>query len=97
MLEVQKTVNNTCLLDRVYSAIEGHASTAGCFGQCAAGAGAGRNVSDPCWVRCIYTAVLGPDGGSSTGAITGMPLADIEAGWNLAFAKGASEGGCDAL
>jgi len=95
--EVQKTVNNTCLLDRVYGAIEGYAPTANCFAQCTAGAGAGRNASDPCWVRCTYAAVLGPGGGSPAGNITGMPLSDIEAGWNLAFAKGADEGGCDAV
>jgi hypothetical protein len=93
---VQKIVNNTCLLDRVYTAIEQYAPTAPCFSQCAQGAGAGRNVSDPCWVRCVYTAVLGPDGGLHNGTVAGMPLPDIEAGWNRAFAD-PGQGGCKDL
>lgn len=39
------------------------------------------------------TAVLGPQGGEVNGTITGMPLVDLEAGWNKAF-EDENEGGC---
>jgi len=96
VLGVQKTVNNTCLLGHVYTAIESYAPTSSCYSKCNQGAGPGRNISDPCWIKCTYTAVLGPNGGLPTGAIAGMPVADIEAGWNTAFSAQA-QGGCPAL
>jgi hypothetical protein len=95
-LEAPHMVNNTCLLDRVYSAIEGYHQTSSCYSKCKAGAGTGRNITDPCWIRCTYSAVLGPEGGRWNGTVTGMPLADIEQGWHAAFLPEA-RGGCPAL
>lgn len=96
VVELHKTVNNSCLQNHVYSAIEAYQPTAACYANCTAGAGPGRNVSDPCWVRCTYAAVLGPDGGTPSGTIGGMPITDIQAGWDKAFGS-VTAGGCPDL
>ena len=70
--------------------------TSSCYSKCKAGAGAGRNITDPCWIQCTYDAVLGPAGGRWNGTVTGMPLADIEQGWRAAFLPEA-HGGCPNL
>lgn len=95
--QVNKPINNTCLLDKVYTAIENYKPTQGCYSKCKPSSkGGGRNTSDPCWVTCTYEAVLGPDGGRYQGNITGMPVADIKVGWNQAYLP-ATQGGCPTL
>jgi hypothetical protein len=85
VVQVQKVVSNSCLLDRVFNQVEAYPPTKPCFANCTAPKKAlaqhgnmttiaPRNMSDPCWVTCAYTAVLGPEGGQPNGTITGMPL-----------------------
>jgi hypothetical protein len=77
-------INNTCLHDRVYTAIESYPTTVPCFAGCENGA-APRNTSDPCWIGCAFEAVLGPGAGYPNGTITGMPVATLVSAWEEAF------------
>ena len=64
----------------------------GCFTGC----GGLLNTTDPCNIRCFFETVLGPDAGKAGGAVTGMPLPDLIAAWDLPFSP-ESAGGCPAL
>lgn len=123
VVSVQKVINNTCLVDRIFDTIEAYPPQKVCFANCtkkqrhldfarheAAVAGmttatttnvtnvvtTTRNTSDPCWVRCAFAAVLGPQGGVVNGTITGMNVSDMEAGWEKAF-DDEDKGGCSAI
>jgi hypothetical protein len=83
---VESVINNTCLQAAVYTAIEGYKPTRKCFARCRGGGGhAARNTSDPCWVGCVFDAVLGPGAGYSNGSVTGMPVSALTAAWEGAF------------
>jgi hypothetical protein len=49
--------------------------------------------SSPCWVRCFYQAVLGPDSGKAGGTVAGIPLDTLVGYWTSAF-QDADRGGC---
>jgi hypothetical protein len=89
-----RSIWNHCLMDRVYSAIEAFAPS--CFGKCPPSHNATpkRNVSDPCWIGCVYGTVLGAGAGDPNATIgpqIGMPLEKVVAAWEGAFDD---SGGC---
>ncbi|CAJ1337448.1 unnamed protein product [Effrenium voratum] len=73
----QRTVPERCLREKVVGVVE--ASNPSCFDGCGA-----RNQTSPCWVRCFFTTVLGPEAHNST-IVTGMPLAELTGAWTKAF------------
>ena len=96
--EVLKIVNKSCSNDLVFTATENDAEGGACFQACTdSGVGkGGRNTSSPCWIRCLYRSVLGPEAGTPGAPIRGMALATLTQAWDRAF-KPESEGGCPAL
>jgi hypothetical protein len=83
--EVASVINNTCLQDAVYTAIEAYPPSKSCFDSCQKPFLRSRNTSDPCWIGCTYDAVLGPVGGQSNGTISGMNLTVLVDAWEAAF------------
>ena len=54
--------------------------------------------TDPCWIRCFYRAVLGPDADKPDGKVAGLPLDQLLGFWRKPFeSEETSEGGCPAL
>jgi len=80
-----KTVPERCLRKRVVGTVE--ASGSACFEECGT-----RNQTSPCWVRCFFSTVLGPESHNSTN-VTGLPLDQLADAWTGAF-KADHEGGC---
>eukprot|EP00037_Helgoeca_nana_P013942 m.129182 g.129182 ORF g.129182 m.129182 type:complete len:197 (+) comp22312_c0_seq3:390-980(+) len=95
--EFVKRVNKTCSDSIIYAEVE--TTGASCFDGCSdSGIGPGRNATSPCWIGCFYDTVLGPDARNPGGSITGMPVADLIAAWNLPFASDSpATKGCPAL
>jgi hypothetical protein len=93
-----KSINNSCLLDRVYSSIEGYNKS--CFSRCAKPTqGLKRNVSDPAWIECVYTTVLG-ENASTPGNVSlggGMPPETVVRAWEAAFAPDGTAGACPSI
>lgn len=54
-----KRINKTCSDESIYSNVEA-ADKSGCFSGC----GATRNTTSPCWIKCFYDTVLGPNSDS---------------------------------
>lgn len=95
--QVVKVVNKTCSDSAIRDSVEAHDAAAGCFGTCEdSGTGPQRNISSPCWIRCFFSTVLGPEAGKPGGALAGMPLPDLLDAWDRPF-RPESEGGCPAL
>ena len=118
---VTKRVDKACADASIYEYIEGKNSTcfAACqpvSGGGGRGGGGGhgdgsgngrwtRNTTDPCWVRCIFDTILGPDASSgslpnqsseTTGG--GLSLAQLDEAWDRPMAsEDPSLGGCPAL
>mmetsp|Transcript_63364 Transcript_63364/g.147609 ORF Transcript_63364/g.147609 Transcript_63364/m.147609 type:complete len:321 (+) Transcript_63364:58-1020(+) len=89
---VDKIVNKTCHSSSFIGAVETYNRT--CFEGC----GPVRNVSSPCWVRCFYTAVLGPDAGKPGGKVAGIPLDSLVQAWTAPFqSDDPARGGCPEL
>lgn len=98
--EVVKVVNKTCSDNSVYNILEHYKPEAtSCFSTCAdSKLGPQRNTSSPCWIKCFYETVLGPDSGKPGGAVSGVDLDDLVRGWQKAFTSSeAKDGGCPAL
>ena len=67
---VEKIVSKKCHDDSFFSQIQAAAPT--CFDdECGGGA---PNATDPCWIRCFYRAVLGPDADKLDGKVAGLSL-----------------------
>ena len=83
---------------RVFGVAEQDTHGAPCFAKCTdSGVGLGkRNVTSPCWIQCLFTAVLGPEAGIPGAPIAGMALSTIAGAWDSAFEL-ETEGGCPAL
>ena len=94
VVSVEKIVTKDCHNDRYFSGVEKTSPT--CFRSCPHGAGTGRNISDPCWIRCFYEAVLGPESGKPGGQVTGIPLDTLVGFWTSAF-DDESKGGCPSI
>ena len=94
-----KRVNKTCSDSSFYDALETYDATNDkCWPTAACATGVARNRSQPCWIKCFYNTVLGPDGGKPGGAIAGMPRDQLLAAWESPFAStDGSKGGCPAL
>jgi len=98
--EVPKIVNKTCSDNSIYGFLENYDGNATkCFASCSdSGVGPSRNTSSTCWVNCLYTALLGPEGGKPGGKLDGIPMQEIVGTWEKAFLSSkVSEGGCPAL
>ena len=91
---VEKIVSKKCHDDSFFGQIQAAAPT--CFDdECGGGA---ANATDPCWIRCFYRAVLGPDADKPDGKVAGLPLDQLLGFWRKPFESDeASEGGCPAL
>jgi hypothetical protein len=97
--EVIKRVSKTCSDTAINEAVERAGFSSGCFSKCGPHAtGSSRNTSDPCWITCFEDTVLGPEAGTPGGDVAGLPLSELEAAWESAFAStDPSQGGCPAL
>ena len=91
---VEKIVSKKCHDDSFFGQIQAAAPT--CFDdECGGGA---ANATDPCWIRCFYRAVLGPDADKPDGKVAGLPLDQLLGFWRKPFESDeTSEGGCPAL
>eukprot|EP00591_Stephanopyxis_turris_P010370 CAMPEP_0195521354 /NCGR_PEP_ID=MMETSP0794_2-20130614/18531_1 /TAXON_ID=515487 /ORGANISM="Stephanopyxis turris, Strain CCMP 815" /LENGTH=313 /DNA_ID=CAMNT_0040650891 /DNA_START=129 /DNA_END=1071 /DNA_ORIENTATION=+ len=87
-VSVDKVVNASCQTDHFVSGVELHgtADDQACFTGCGGTPGVSRNISDPCWVRCFYAAVLGPDSNVTGGPVAGIPLVNLVDMWADAIA-----------
>eukprot|EP00911_Craspedida_sp_UC1_P002156 UC1_evm4s1656 len=95
LAHVNKRVNKTCSDDKIYSTVEGFGRQ--CFRQCS-GMGPHRNTSEPCWIKCFYNTVVGPEAGHPHGALAGMPIQDLKAAWQSPFRSNNPKlGGCPAI
>ena len=96
-----KRVNKTCSDNAIYNEVEkvDAAASTSCFKKCTdSGVGPTRNTSSTCWITCFYDTALGPGAAVAGGQVTGMPLSDLVAAWDLPFASSdPSKGGCAAL
>eukprot|EP00040_Diaphanoeca_grandis_P015248 m.77569 g.77569 ORF g.77569 m.77569 type:complete len:329 (+) comp25027_c0_seq1:92-1078(+) len=95
--DVIKIVNKTCHDASLWGAVQAY-DTSGCFATC----GAALNVTDPCYLRCFYTTVLGPNADKpclpGQPCVTGMPLDDLLTAWDRPFvSEDPTLGGCPAL
>jgi len=81
-----KRIAKNCSDESIYSTVE-KADSANCFTQCGAGTGPGRNASEPCWIKCFYDTVLGPNSDShewtGEGGFEKAQLTDL---WETPFA-----------
>tara|TARA_B110001452_G_scaffold211127_1_gene181595 strand:- start:513 stop:1553 length:1041 start_codon:yes stop_codon:yes gene_type:complete len=91
---IEKIVNKTCHADSFFGAIQ--AAAPSCFSECASPK---VNSSDPCWVRCFYSAVLGPNAGKPFGKVGGgLPLEQVLGYWRRPFeSDDPAQGGCPGL
>lgn len=96
---VTKVVSKQCHSDSFMNAVQAHAPAAAapCFAQCAGGQKA--NASDPCWIRCFYMAILGPDSGKPNGTVqVGVGIEELTRYWKRPFeSSDPALGGCPAL
>ena len=89
---IDKIVNQTCHANAFLGAVETYNSS--CFNRC----GHARNVSSPCWTRCFYTVVLGPDAGRVGGSVAGISLDELIRAWTAPFrSEDPKSYGCPAL
>jgi hypothetical protein len=94
-----KRVNKTCSDNVLYSAVERN-DNSGCFKRCNESSGViHRNLTDPCWIRCFYSTVLGPNGGTSNASRhDGIDNRVLERAWEAPFkSEDPSRGGCPDL
>lgn len=93
VVSVEKIVDKKCHDQSLWGSVR-KVDPAGCFDNC----GSIINTTDPCFIRCFFETVLGPDAGQPHGAVAGMPLDDLIAAWDRPFASDdASQGGCPGL
>jgi len=86
---IEKVVNKSCSDGLIYDEVEAYdASHDDCFQQrCAIKTSqqhsltTGRNTSNPCWIYCFYSAVLGSDALVPDGKIAGMPMTAVAKAW----------------
>ena len=96
--KVDKIVNATCHANSFLGAVQKAAPK--CFeDKCGAGPTHKPNASDPCWIRCFYEGVLGPDASKPFGwKIAGIPIDDLLSYWSAPFeSEDPSKGGCPGL
>lgn len=80
-----KIINAGCQRVGLLAAIQQRGED--CFKQCGP-SGRTENMTDLCWVGCVYDTVLGTGSGTSTTPEpNGMSIADIEAAWLKGFAS----------
>jgi len=91
---IEKIVSKQCHANSFFGAVQAAAPT--CFASCTS---PHVNASDPCWVRCYYQAVLGPDAGKPLGRVGGgLPLGEVLTYWKRPFeSDDATRGGCPGL
>lgn len=98
--KVHKIVSRTCQSNQFFAGVQAAApaSEKPCFAACGGSSGA-VNASDPCWVRCFYKTVLGPDSGKPSGAAGGgLPWEKVVALWEAPFeSDDPAKGGCPPL
>jgi hypothetical protein len=91
---IEKVINKTCHDASLWGAVK-KADTTNCFAGCGSGA---LNTTDPCYIRCFYSTVLGPFAGKAGGEVTGMPLADLVSAFDAPFeSEDPANGGCPGL
>jgi len=99
---VEKVINKTCSDKIIYDAIESYDRKHDrCFEDCPARRHhpAARNVSDPCWIYCYYSTLLGASRLLPSGAHagdTGMPRELITSAFSQPF-QPVAQGGCPAI
>jgi hypothetical protein len=93
-----KRVTKACSDDSVYRYIE-ERDGAGCFSACQQPLdGRRRNISDECWVQCLYVTVLGPASGDENPKARGLSREEMLEAWGRPFASDDPvRGGCPAL
>jgi hypothetical protein len=86
VLEEPQVITKECSDRTIYDRIEKFSETRDCWSQCPdSGLGDRRNESSPCWTKCFFFALLGPQGGLSRGAIGGISFDEIVDAWEQAF------------
>ena len=100
--QVVKRVSQNCSHDRAFAAVEAQ-DKAGCFRGCPrAHHGAHRNVSDPCWIDCFFSTVLGPHSAKNMtkhmSDTEGMTVAQVLHAWTSPFlSDDPAKGGCPGI
>lgn len=92
---IDKIVNATCHTESFLGAVQTAAPS--CFLNCSSSPA--PNASDPCWIRCFYEAVLGPDAAKPFAwKVAGLPLEDLIKFWSAPFESDEpARGGCPGL
>ena len=94
VVKTDKRVSKACADESIFSYIESKSKST-CFDTCKKGQG---RFKDPCWVKCLFDAVLGS--GAEKGEVDttgGMSLEDLDAAWARPFDFDEAQGGCAAL
>ena len=90
---VEKIVSKQCHTQSFFSSVQ--QAEPACFAGCKGGV---PNVTDPCWIRGFYSAVMGPDSGKPNGNVTGLPWDQVVQFWEKPFnSEDAQKGGGPAL
>ena len=101
--KIEKVVNKSCSDNIISDAIEAYDRTkANCFDRCPYKKyhpELKRNTSEPCWIYCYYSVLLGASNLLPSGELsndTGMPREQILDAFGKPF-KSVAEGGCPAV
>ena len=101
--KIEKVVNKSCSDNIISDAIEAYDRTkANCFDRCPYKKyhpELKRNTSEPCWIYCYYSVLLGASNLLPSGELsndTGMPREQILDAFGKPF-KSVLEGGCPAV
>jgi len=80
-----KAIDSQCLMSTLHQRVRNASGTA-CFDSCPDGTINGHyNTSSPCYVRCFYDTLLGPNADSTDYAGGGMGAAAINDAWLAGF------------
>ena len=106
VVKTVKRVSKRCADASLYAYIEAKDRNS-CFSSCRKPTdGSPRNMSDECWVGCLYTTVLGRRAGSEDltfsasdgSAEEGLSMRELEEAWERPFlSSNAADGGCPAI
>jgi len=81
VLSVDKIVNRSCHATAFGTAIQAHGDSS-CFTKCARMyTDCGAHAPCPCWARCFYQTILGPNSGQPGGNVSGLSLDAIITAW----------------
>lgn len=96
MVETQKRVSKACMDDSIYSYIESK-DNRNCLASCVTPTdGSARNMSDVCWVKCVFEIVLGANASRNKfDYVAGLSKAQLEEAWGRPFeSDDPATGGC---